>query len=287
MRFTLGARGGQRMIVEMTTSNASAYFNITAPGAAEALHIGSVAGNNFEGLLPTTGDYTVEVYLMRNAARRGEAADFAISFRIAAAAAAVQSDFADGLAGGPDYWAVSGLPPGDRLNLRAGPGTAQRVLGSLGEGEVIRNLGCRMEGGGRWCQVSTSYGTGWVAGRFLRESSAPGANIAPPAPLPAAKPGQPRGNGEPFTAMGTLPCARAKGQPTGPCAFGVIRPALGEANLWIAHPQGGERYILFQDGAPVFTDAQAKIRFEREVDLYLIRIGAERFEVPRAVIYGG
>jgi hypothetical protein len=71
VRYLLGAGAGQRMTVTMRTSNASAYFNITAPGATEALHIGSVAGNSFEGVLPAGGTYAVEVYLMRNAARRG------------------------------------------------------------------------------------------------------------------------------------------------------------------------------------------------------------------------
>jgi hypothetical protein len=71
VRSMLDARAGQRMAVEMTTTNASAYFNITAPGATEALHIGSVAGKSFEGILPAGGNYAIEVYLMRNAARRG------------------------------------------------------------------------------------------------------------------------------------------------------------------------------------------------------------------------
>ncbi len=75
VRYILGARAGQRMTVEMTTTNASASFNITAPGATEALHIGSVAGHSFDGILTAGGAYAVEVYLMRNAARRGELAE--------------------------------------------------------------------------------------------------------------------------------------------------------------------------------------------------------------------
>jgi hypothetical protein len=38
----------------------------------------------------------------------------------------------------------------------------------------MRNLGCRMSGEQRWCQVARPEdpGTkGWVAGRYLRESS--------------------------------------------------------------------------------------------------------------------
>lgn len=172
VRYLLGARAGQRLKVEMTTTNASAYFNITAPGATEALHIGSVVGNSFDGILPAGGNYAIEVYLMRNAARRGEVAEFTISFAITGdrAPAEVQPDFADGLMGGPDFWAVTGLSAGDTLNLRAGPSTADKVIGRLSEGEIIRNLGCRMTGKQRWCQVETATGAGWVSGRYLRES---------------------------------------------------------------------------------------------------------------------
>jgi hypothetical protein len=175
VRYLLGARAGQSMMVEMTTTNASAYFNITAPGATEALHIGSVAGNSFDGTLPAGGNYAVEVYLMRNAARRTETAEFAITFRITGTGddGAVQPDFADGLMGGPDFWAVTGLATGDSLNLRAGPSTDNKVIGRLAEGEILRNLGCRMTGKQRWCQIETPVGPGWVAGRFLRESGAP------------------------------------------------------------------------------------------------------------------
>jgi|APEBP8051072661_1049379.scaffolds.fasta_scaffold00680_2 hypothetical protein len=290
VRYVLGASAGQRMTVEMTTSNASAYFNITAPGATEALHIGSVGGNRFDGVLPAGGNYAVEVYLMRNAARRGETAEFTISFRITGAGAdgEVQPDFADGLMGGPDFWAVTGLAAGDRLNLRAGPSTGDRVIGQLAEGEIVRNLGCRMTGKQRWCQVETQVGAGWVSGRYLRESGAPGIDDSlPEPPLPITVPGQPKGNGEPFTATGTIPCARNPGQPMGSCTFGVIRTGKGGASLWVAFPDGSERYILFEGGAPVFTDADAAIAADLDDDLFSIRIGVERFEVPMAAVNGG
>lgn len=175
VRYTLGASAGQQLTVEMTTSNASAYFNITAPGAVEAMHIGSVAGNRFVGSLPAGGVYSVEVYLMRNAARRGETAEFSISFQITGAvgSAEIAPDFADGLMGGPDFWAVTGLTAGDRLNLRSGPSTGKPVIGRLAHGDVVRNLGCRMTGDQRWCQVESAAGVGWVAGRYLRESGGP------------------------------------------------------------------------------------------------------------------
>lgn len=83
--YLLGASQGQVLNVDMEISNTSAYFNIYAPGQAadgEAMYVGSTSGNSFESVLPTDGDYTVEVYMMRNAARRDETATYDISFRI-------------------------------------------------------------------------------------------------------------------------------------------------------------------------------------------------------------
>ncbi len=77
---------------------------------------------------------------------------------------------------GPDYWRVSGVSSDDHLNIRSGPGPNHRVVGMAPNGFVFRNLGCRGSGNSRWCHVETPDGhkSGWVAGRFLQESGAPG-----------------------------------------------------------------------------------------------------------------
>ncbi|WP_181420943.1 SH3 domain-containing protein [Rhodobacter viridis] len=198
------------------------------------------------------------------------------------------ADFADGLSGGPDFWAVTGLEAGETLALRAEASARARALGKLAPGEVVRNKGCAMAAGARWCLVDTPSGPGWVEGRFLRESAPPGLDDSlPEPPLLTAPPGLPAGNGEPFTAFGTLACTTHRGQPSGTCAFGVIRTGPGGASLWVALPAGGQRTILFEAGKPVFTDGEGRPAFTMEDDLFLIRIGPERFEVPRAVIDGG
>ena len=75
--YVLGARAGQSMNVSMATDNSANYFNILAPGKTDAaMFVGSISGNQFEGTLPANGDYKIRVYLMRNAARRGEAANY-------------------------------------------------------------------------------------------------------------------------------------------------------------------------------------------------------------------
>jgi hypothetical protein len=72
--YQISARKGQTMSVSLQTSNLSNYFNITAPGATEALFIGSSSGSRYRGRVPGDGVYTISVYLMRNAARRDERA---------------------------------------------------------------------------------------------------------------------------------------------------------------------------------------------------------------------
>lgn len=69
---------------------------------------------------------------------------------------------------------MTGIPACDTLNLRSGPSTHESVVGEIGIGSVMRNLGCKMAGGQRWCQVARPEdlgSKGWVAGRYLRESS--------------------------------------------------------------------------------------------------------------------
>ncbi|SDW52649.1 hypothetical protein [Thiocapsa roseopersicina] len=81
--YVLGARAGQSMNVSMATDNSANYFNILAPGKNdEAMFIGSTSGNQFEGALPANGDYKIRVYLMRSAARRGEAANYRLEMII-------------------------------------------------------------------------------------------------------------------------------------------------------------------------------------------------------------
>ena len=65
------------MNVSMATKNTATYFNILAPGETEvAFFNGSVSENQYEGVLPATGDYKIRVYMMRSAARRNEKANY-------------------------------------------------------------------------------------------------------------------------------------------------------------------------------------------------------------------
>ncbi|WP_213548715.1 SH3 domain-containing protein [Vannielia litorea] len=186
--YKLGASAGQEMHVSLTSNNAATYFNIYAPGKGpgdEAMAIGELSDtiNDWRGALPSSGEYTVMVFLYRSAARRGESANYTLNVSIGGESSAqVQGDYADGLAGGPDFYEVS-VGGGDTLNMRAGPSTGEPVVTKLASGTQVRNLGCQMSEGQRWCRIATLADPGyegWAAGRYLIEGT--GQAAAPSAP---------------------------------------------------------------------------------------------------------
>lgn len=87
IKYRVGVSAGQRMSVQLDTDNASNYFNITAPGASEALFNGSISGNATSFVIPSSGNYVINVYLMRNAARRNETANYELTLYVENAAA--------------------------------------------------------------------------------------------------------------------------------------------------------------------------------------------------------
>lgn len=107
--YVLGAREGQSMNVSMATSNTASYFNILAPGEDEvAFFVGSVNGNQYEGVLPASGDYKVRVYMMRSAARRNEVANYRLEMIITGTGTSHAGD--DALVPGTNYHATGNIP---------------------------------------------------------------------------------------------------------------------------------------------------------------------------------
>ncbi|MEH7829930.1 SH3 domain-containing protein [Gemmobacter denitrificans] len=272
--YLVEGQGGQMLSVDLSSANPSLYFNIQQQGAPEAIFIGSTSGNVADVSLPATGTYVVSVYLMRNAARRDEAASYTLGIGLAG------GDFADGLAGGPDWWQVTGLSEG-ALNIRSGPDLRYDVVGKAQNGEVMQNRGCRMTGPDRWCNIRV-YGSGvegWVAGTHLTEAAAP-----PQAQMPE---GGPVGNGIGFDATGSLPCVTAAGAAPADCLFGVVRDGPGNAGVWIAIGGGVERQVLFKGGVPVSATAPQEMRVERDGDIFRIILGDERYDIYDAIVNGG
>lgn len=86
---------GQVMQVLFSPANRSCYFNAFEPGRVEAVHVGSLSGNEF-GRSPTlAGEYRFQVYLMRNAARRNETCRFRISFEVTGVPGGVSAGVSD------------------------------------------------------------------------------------------------------------------------------------------------------------------------------------------------
>jgi hypothetical protein len=83
-RFVLDLTGGQTLRLTLESPNGAANVNVWAPGSDTAMVIGSITGPDFEGPVPTTGRYTVDLYLMRSAARRNEAAPFTLTIGVGA-----------------------------------------------------------------------------------------------------------------------------------------------------------------------------------------------------------
>ncbi len=290
--YLLGASAGQAMNVSMATDNGANYFNILAPGETDAaMFIGSTSGNQYEGVLPESGDYTIRVYLMRNAARRDETANYRLEMIIAAAdepsAAGGAGDVpAAPEDGGPRHWEVTGVT--GALNLREEPSTAARAIASYAPGTVLDNLGCLEAEGRVWCDVQEPGGgpRGYVAAEFLSAAVSPDGSVATGEDGSALRAGQ----GD-FDATGQLPCAQAAGQPMGQCDFGVARAGGGNATVVITRPDGAPRAIYFSNGVAIGADTSeadpGDFSVERESDLNMIRVGDERYEIPDAVALGG
>lgn len=249
IEYLLGAAAGQRMVVNMTAANPSTYFNIFAPGDAPgrsaAMFIAATSGLMYDGILSTSGDYTVQVFINRNAARRDETTSYSLDIRIEGPGGAGQ-DFADGLTGGPDFWEVTGVT--GSLNIRAAPSTSAAIRSGLLSGSVVRNLGCQMNEGRRWCEVAQVGGniTGWAAGEYLRESAGPSQQVVPPAGSGGAS------AANDLLAAAHVACMRDVSQMTNNPNVSVLRSMFSEAGTEVIVGVGEQnapwRCIAYRDG---------------------------------------
>jgi len=85
-KYKLDAEAGQAVSVLFEGSKNACYFNWVEPGANQATHFGEVAGNEFAGTLGKTGTHVIEVYLMRNDARKGAECKYSFTVEISGAA---------------------------------------------------------------------------------------------------------------------------------------------------------------------------------------------------------
>jgi heat shock protein HslJ len=194
---------------------------------------------------------------------------------------------ADAYDGGPLNWQVTGVAEG--LRLRAEPSTSAEVLTTLPVGTILDNLGCQRNEHRVWCDVQQFVGgmRGYVAAEFLTAAVSPDGSVITGPDDSATR----AGRGE-FDATGRIPCAQFKGQPMTTCAFGVARKGGGYATVVISKPDGVTRSIYFRLGVAIGADTSQADGYPeftagKEADLFRIRIGGERYEIPEAVIFGG
>lgn len=86
VRYRVYAKNGQILKFNINSLGNLAYVNIFAPGKKpgkdKALLIGSTVGPKGELTLPVDGDYIVQVYQMRNSARKNKTVKYSLDIEI-------------------------------------------------------------------------------------------------------------------------------------------------------------------------------------------------------------
>jgi hypothetical protein len=188
--------------------------------------------------------------------------------------------------GGPRAWRIHAQ---SMVNLREDASSGSRAVAKLPPSTVLQNLGCKRTAGRTWCDVQKLTGgpRGWVALELLRPAAGPDGTV-PRGPDDSAL----RAGERKFDATGSLPCASRAGQPTTQCTFGVSRAGGGYATVVVTRPDGRARAVFFALGVPIGSDSSqadghGELTYRKEADLFLVRVGDERYEIPEAVILGG
>lgn len=148
--YTVEARAGQTLAVSLATKHGSLNVNVIAPGASEAMFIGSTQGRQARVMLPADGAYRVQVYLMRSAARRHESAAFSLEVAVTGRPLPALPFTVDAPVAGTRFHAVAEVPcdtlgaaPGARCEAgvvrRGRDGTATVALRS-DDGSLRRSV---------------------------------------------------------------------------------------------------------------------------------------------------
>lgn len=86
VRYRISAKNGQILRFNINSLGSLAYVNIFAPGKKpgkdNALLIGSTVGFKGELTLPVDGDYIIQVYQMRNSARKNKTVKYSLDIEL-------------------------------------------------------------------------------------------------------------------------------------------------------------------------------------------------------------
>ncbi|MBS1142155.1 MAG: hypothetical protein H6R13_3608 [Proteobacteria bacterium] len=110
VEYRIAGRAGQKLDVTLSASNGMTYFNLSPPDTGVAMFVGSTSGNRFTGWLPADGIYTVQVYLMRAAARRHEKSGYSLTLGLSGQPLAPRAASSDALIPGTPYHASGSVP---------------------------------------------------------------------------------------------------------------------------------------------------------------------------------
>ena len=103
--YLVRAGAGQTISVSLKRSNPMNYFNVLPPGSKDTAMYAGQTGEDFTAILPTDGDYTIRVYLMRAAARRNESSDYTLTIGVTGQALAPTPASKDALLPGTPFHA--------------------------------------------------------------------------------------------------------------------------------------------------------------------------------------
>lgn len=79
VQYMFDAPPNHELVIRLSTSNPSNYINVERAGVAEAVCQGAMTGNVCSVRSASSAAYLVDVFLMRNAARRAEAANYTLT----------------------------------------------------------------------------------------------------------------------------------------------------------------------------------------------------------------
>lgn len=157
---------------------------------------------------------------------------------------------------------VTGVAADDVLNVRAGPGVAHGIVGSLSPDTVVEVTATGGQGG-RWGRINLGEGPGWVALRFL--SALPGGTKAPPASCFGT---------EPFWTLDLADHAFRTPEGTMPTDPPVDVPSMNRpdrSGVIVATSQGSLRGIVRRETC---SDGMSDALYGLSIDLFTADDGA-------------
>ena len=171
-------------------------------------------------------------------------------------------------------WHILGLRPGERLNIRSGPGSTFRAIGELQEGDPVRNLGCRERDGQYWCRIATYDRpriSGWVNGRYVSDEFYE--------PLPPGFEQDPNI----FEQTGFFNCRLGREHRLFRCPFGLERRGTS-AIIEIGLPDGFVRVLNYRAGRYTSLDGATVRSTKRDGNAIVTVDGIETYVIPDQVI---